>query len=278
MEFDVLEWFGDTLIQHGKANNRAYVMKVGNKNYPAIVEHVTFLAQTRAYSKIFVKAPASARPAFLESGFVKEARIPGLFRGKEDGFFLSKFLSEERQKEKQADLVSKVLRAAQKKAGKIGAPSLPPGAACLIMGKQDVEAMAQLYRQVFASYPFPIHDPAYLARTMDENLVYYGIIAEGKLIALASTEHDFDGQNAEMTDFATLPEFRSHGLASYLLKQMELGLQKTGIKTAYTIARAYSFGMNITFAKHGYTYGGTLINNTQISGDLESMIVWYKHL
>ncbi|MEZ4485255.1 MAG: hypothetical protein R2864_11955 [Syntrophotaleaceae bacterium] len=36
--------------------------------------------------------------------------------------------------------------------------------------------------------------------------------------------------------------------------------------------------MNITFAKHGYSYGGTLTNNTQISGDLESMVVWYKRI
>ena len=29
----------------------------------------------------------------------------------------------------------------------------------------DAEAMSRLYRKVFASYPFPIHDPAYLAAT-----------------------------------------------------------------------------------------------------------------
>ena len=36
--------------------------------------------------------------------------------------------------------------------------------------------------------------------------------------------------------------------------------------------------MNITFAKLGYDFGGTLTRNTQISGDLESMNVWYKPL
>jgi putative beta-lysine N-acetyltransferase len=278
MRPDVIERFGDSLIQYGKANDRAYVMKISKKDHPAIVDHVTSLALVNDYSKIFVKAPAFARAAFIESSFVEEASIPGLFRGKEDGFFLSKFLSAQRRKERQPDLVSQVLRTAEQKAGMIDAPSLAPGQVCVIMDKKDVEAMAQLYRQVFASYPFPIHNPAYLARTMDENLVYYGILAEGKLVALASTEHDFDGQSAEMTDFATLPEFRGHGLASYLLNQMEQGLKKAGFKTAYTIARAYSFGMNITFAKHGYTYGGTLTNNTQISGDLESMVVWYKRI
>jgi hypothetical protein len=36
--------------------------------------------------------------------------------------------------------------------------------------------------------------------------------------------------------------------------------------------------MNITFAKSSYTYSGTLTHNTQISGKLESMNVWYKDL
>lgn len=278
MKPDVIERFGDSLVQHGKANDRAYVMKIGKKDYPAIVDHVMSLALANDYSKIFVKAPAFARPAFIETNFVEEGRIPRLFRGKEDGFFLSKFLSAERRKEGQSDLVSQVLCTARQKTAKVGGLKLAPGQVCVIMGKKDVEAMAQLYRQVFASYPFPIHDPAYLARTMDENLLYYGIMVDDGLVALASTEHDFDGQNAEMTDFATLPEFRSHGLASYLLDQMEQGLKKAGVKTAYTIARAYSYGMNITFAKHGYSYGGTLTNNTQISGDLESMVVWYKYI
>jgi hypothetical protein len=48
------------------------------------------------------------------------------------------------------------------------------------------------------------------------------------------------------------------------------------MKTLYTIARSHSAGMNITFAKKGYLFGGTLINNTDISGKIESMNVWYK--
>ncbi len=51
-----------------------------------------------------------------------------------------------------------------------------------------------------------------------------------------------------------------------------------GIRTAYTIARAVSYGMNITFARCGYQYGGRLVNNTDIAGSLESMNVWYKTL
>ncbi len=138
--------------------------------------------------------------------------------------------------------------------------------------------MAELYREVFASYPFPIHNPEYLIETMASHFFYYGLWDQDKLVALASAETDLRGQNAEMTDFATLPAYRSKGLASYLLAQLEDASAERGIRTAYTIARAYSYGMNITFSKQGYTYSGTLTHNTQISGELESMNVWYKAL
>ena len=59
---------------------------------------------------------------------------------------------------------------------------------------------------------------------------------------------------------------------------MGKAMKLKGIKTAYTIARAKSAGMNITFSKAGYKFGGRLKNNTNIFGNIESMNVWYKHL
>ena len=100
----------------------------------------------------------------------------------------------------------------------------------------------------------------------------------GRLTALASAEMDCSAGNVEMTDFATLAECRGKGLASILLAHMEKEMAKAGIDTAYTIARAHATGMNIVFARQGYAFAGTLPNNTQIKGDLESMNVWYKHL
>ena len=63
------------------------------------------------------------------------------------------------------------------------------------------------------------------------------------------------------------------GLAGLLLGRMEIEMLKKGITTLYTIARAYSYGMNITFARSGYIFSGTLPNNTQIAGGLETMNV-----
>ncbi|PNU21079.1 putative beta-lysine N-acetyltransferase [Geothermobacter hydrogeniphilus] len=278
MSADRIESFGRSLIQHGPANDRIYLMKLGEGDAPEIPVRLTEFAKDKGYTKIFAKVPAVARPMFTKSGFVEEARIPGLFQRKEDGFFLSKFMSVERETEKQSSRVAEILKASRQKAGKAGDVQLTDGHVYRMMRKCDATDMAQLYRQVFESYPFPIHDPDYLVQTMNENLIYFGIWADNRLIALSSAEVDFDNKNAEMTDFATLPDFRGMGLASYLLGKMDSGVRQIGIKTAYTIARAYSFGMNITFAKQGYLHGGTLTNNTQISGSLESMNVWYKHL
>ena len=117
----------------------------------------------------------------------------------------------------------------------------------------DADAMAGLYRQVFETYPFPIHDPEYLRSTMDSHVRYFGIRDEaGRLTALASAEMDCSAGNVEMTDFATLAECRGKGLASILLAHMEKEMAKAGIDTAYTIARAHATGMNIVFARQGF--------------------------
>jgi hypothetical protein len=50
------------------------------------------------------------------------------------------------------------------------------------------------------------------------------------------------------------------------------------MQTLFSIARALSPAINITFGDAGYTFGGTLINNTNISGRIESMNIWYKQL
>ncbi len=135
--------------------------------------------------------------------------------------------------------------------------------------------MARLYRTVFASYPFPIFDPAYLEEIMGST-IFFGIWEGDELIALASAEMDKTSGSVEMTDFATLDAFRGHGLALFLLQRMEKEMAARGIHNFYTIARAYSHGMNITFARNGYKYSGTLTNNTNIFGKLESMNVWHK--
>lgn len=275
---DRIETFGSSLIQHGTDNDRVYLMKLAPRDLPGIVESLERYAHMAGYGKIFAKVPGGHKTPFVEGGYQVEATIPGFYNGREDAVFLGRYLDEARAEEKKPALVQEVLDAARAKAGLHDKEPLPANMVCRPANTEDAEEMAQVYKEVFASYPFPIHDPAYLRETMDDNVAYFGVWEDDKLIALSSAEMDREGQNAEMTDFATLPQSRGKGLAHHLLHIMEEKMPEYGIKTLYTIARAYSHGMNITFAKCGYNYCGTLTHNTQIFGDLESMNIWYKNL
>jgi putative beta-lysine N-acetyltransferase len=146
------------------------------------------------------------------------------------------------------------------------------------LGSDQVGQITDLYSKVFLSYPFPIHNPGYILKTMEEDVHYFGVSKKGKLVAVASAEIDQKGANAEMTDFATHPDFRGKKLGQYLLQRMELEMKAMHIKTLYTIARLNSISMNKVFLKHQYIFGGTLLQNTNISGSIESMNVYYKHL
>lgn len=275
---DAIVRIGRSTVQHGPFNDRVYLMKLARRDFPTILDRLDELAEREDYSKIFAKVPEWARDEFNRRGYHEEAAVPGLFPGGRKGLFFGKYRDPRRRREEEQERVGEILRTARSKAEAEPAAELPAGFALRPAEPRDAPEMAEVYRQVFATYPFPIHDPDYLRSTMEENVRYFGVWQGEELAALSSSEIDAGGGNVEMTDFATLPDYRARGLANALLQHMEEEMRREGLETAYTIARAYSFGMNITFARGGYRFGGTLVNNTNIFGRLESMNVWYKPL
>jgi putative beta-lysine N-acetyltransferase len=246
---------------------------------PRIVDELDAFIRDKGYGKCFAKIPASAQPAFEAGGYRAEARIPGFFRGEEDAVFMGRFFDPDRAVDSQAELLEKVLAAAEQKhdQGKHH-PQLPAGYVCEPASPEDAAEVSAVYGKVFDSYPFPIDSEDYIRETMATHVRYFMVRYRGNIVALSSAEQDHENLNVEMTDFATLPEHRGQGLAYLLLTEMEAEMRKAGMRTAYTIARACSAGMNMTFTKRGYTHAGTLVNNTDIAGRLESMNVWYSPL
>jgi putative beta-lysine N-acetyltransferase len=266
---------GNSVVQHGKENDRVYLMKFYPDDFPEIIANIEKLCRKHKYSKVFAKVPSRFVPSFLVSGYSVEAYVPRFFYGNEDAFFLARYFSKKRSQPDNED-ITKFQAVLKREEEAVSSPLLESRFEFGVMTKEDAEVMASLYREVFASYPFPIHDAEYLKETMDDNIVYYGITDGKRLVGLSSAETDKEFLNVEMTDFAVLPEFRGNGVAYYLLCRMEEDMKARGMKTAFTIARLKSAGMNLTFKKAGYSYSGTLINNTNIAGALESMNVWYK--
>lgn len=272
---DTLEKLGNSQIQHGPDNNRIYLMKLDPVDLPNIIDQLDELAAEKGYTKIFAKVPGPCASEFVRHGYRREGMIPHFYNGETTATFLGKFIDPAREITLQREEIENIIVLAQ---SKYGSPVKSPPDSYTLRPATEADAleMAKIYKQVFASYPFPIHDPDYLIETMRSHVCYFVVEKDGKIAAASSGEMDKENQNAEMTDFATLPEYLGHGLAVHLLKFMEPEMQKRGIATLYTIARAVSPGMNITFAKCGYTFGGTLINNTQISGAIESMNLWHR--
>jgi putative beta-lysine N-acetyltransferase len=203
--------------------------------------------------------------------------IPGFYQGKVGAFFLAKYLDSDRLMNLETSSLlefSELLKNNQKKTPYSDKSSIK----IKHLDNNDVEQITDLYRKVFLSYPFPIHNPGYILKTMQENVHYYGVSKKKKLIAIASAEIDEKGANAEMTDFATDPDFRGKKLGQLLLEKMEMEMEAMQIKTLYTIARLNSIPMNKVFLNHQYLYAGTLLRNTNIAGSIESMNVFYKHL
>lgn len=277
--FDKVEKINTAVIQHGKANDRVYVINIGEESVESLIEQIEKLAAEHSYSKLFCKVPEKAVKYFIQNDYKQEAYIPCFYHGKEKVNFMAKFTDPSRgiltSAEKES--INSIINISNSKKGTFTSQSSSKFY-FRILHKSDIPDLIKVYKKVFASYPFPIYQEDYILKTMEENIVYFGAFINEKLVSASSAEMDVLSQNVEMTDFATLPDYRGNGLAVILLNKMEKEMHNRNMKTAYTIARAQSAGMNITFAKINYTYTGTLVHNTNISGSIENMNIWYKKL
>lgn len=275
IKLDKIEQIGQSIVHHGHFSNRIFLLKYHSDDSETIIKKMNELAIQNGYSKMIAKVPASAQPLFLIDGFEQEAFIPAYFNGEDDVFFMSKFLTEKRAETPEESLEK--LKQLLSEPPKIKGQPLPKEFKIEMTKPEHAKEMTKIFKEVFATYPFPVTDPNYLIETMkDGSVVYFGVWHNNELVGLSSAEVDRKNKNAEMTDFAVRPDFRGHKLAYYLLGKMEDELKNMNFKTLYTIARLNSPGMNRTFINHGYNFSGTLKNNTNISGQIESMNVYYK--
>lgn len=271
---DKSEIFGQSTIQHGPESNRVYLMHMWPSDFPDIIEKMDSLAKINDYTKIFAKVPSRYGAAFRMGGYETEAIVPGFFNGTEDALFLVKYLDAQRRipnADEMDDFQNLLLSETNSEI-----PGLDKSHVLRLLTPEDSAEMTKVFAQVFDSYPFPIFDTEFLKKEMSEETRYFGVFQDGQLVGISSAECDDNLKNAEMTDFAVLPSQRGKKIAIHLLKAMEAHLISQGFKSFYTIARLRSPSMNKTFLNNAYRYTGTLVNNTQIAGQIESMNVWYK--
>ncbi|MGI6302051.1 MAG: putative beta-lysine N-acetyltransferase [Verrucomicrobiota bacterium] len=203
------------VIQHGAYNDRIYLMQAGSDPSADLPEVLIPMAERMGYSKIFAKIPEARGDTFEQADFVQEGSIPDFYNGVDDALFMAYFLSEDRAREERVDRLNEVRQIAQSKRGAAIRPLDTARFHIKRCAPADVDRMAEIYRSVFPSYPFPIHDPGYLLKTMKEPCPSITRVEHaGALIALSSAEVDRSAAAAEMTDLrAPCPRFRGNGLA-----------------------------------------------------------------
>ncbi|MDD4766901.1 MAG: putative beta-lysine N-acetyltransferase [Desulfotomaculaceae bacterium] len=239
---------------------------------------LTEKARAQGLDKIWLKSSARWVSAFLDSSMKLEATIPGYYQGEDPTLVFARYLSASRQTPSNSssiELAEKLISGLKTETSK---RILPAGITLKWAQREHCADLARLFSRVFPTYPFPVDDPDYIEYTLDKGVCYISAWHNGELVAASSAETNWPQKNAEMTDFATLPRWRGHGLANCLLARMESRLQDEGYRCLYTIARSSSIGMNKVFAGAGYGFNGVLINNCNISGDFEDMNVWSKIL
>jgi putative beta-lysine N-acetyltransferase len=275
---DVIEKLNHSIVQHGSYNRRIYLMKLHECDMPSIVPVLERLACEKGYEKILVKTPARNRDGFAKEGYHQEAIIPRYFKDREDAVFMAKYYSSIRRRVKDRQRIIAILSQADRYEQTRSHQTNDLFWGVQICQQDDAPEMSRLYKAVFKTYPFPVFDPHFLIESINHHVTYFCIRTDNRIVALAASEKDPDNLAVEMTDFATLSGHRSQGMASCLLRAMEHEMIQQGLKTAFSIARSFSPEINIAFVKNGYLYGGTLGNNTNIAGRIESMNIWYKHL
>ncbi len=279
MKQDITEIIENSTIHHGKTSDRIYLMKLLPEMVNRLIPKLDKLALDNGYTKIFAKVQSHVLPSFISNNYEIEAFVPRFYNGKTDCLFVSKFVDKKRKSMplKELELLQRLIGTADKIVQEEQKDGFKFKIKCL--SESDAKAITEIFKQVFETYPFPVQDPDYIVETMEQyGTKYFGVFEGGNLIAVSTAEIDSENKNSEMTDFAVLPDFRGQNIALSLLGKMEQEMENVGIKTCYTIARLNQPGMNKTFLKAGYKYTGTLVNNTNIGGNIESMNILYKHL
>lgn len=257
-------------------NQRVRIDDIRGNIHEAIAKAESLARDSQA-EKLIIKSRQEQMIPLLEKGFLCEGMIDQYFLGS-DGYFFCKYFSNKRKSSeyhlKEDDIVHNV----QLLKRNIEFVSPPKEYELKFIQKEDAQKLALLYKQVFKIYPTPLHDPAYICKTIDEGTIYYAFACGENIVSAASAEVNDFYKNAELTDCATLPEHRKYGLMKFLLEQLEKQLIAKGIYCSYSIARALSFGMNAALHQLGYCYRGRLINNCYIFDKIENMNVWVKDL
>ncbi len=248
-------------------------------NYPTdfsaaeLTDELVKLSKQHYLSKIWLWAYPDDVPAFVRCGFQQEGQLTGK-HATGPTVSLAYYVDTQRSKSRDLEMEDGIL--AQVKALPLR-PLLPLSAKLEVrlLDLRDSSAISRLMSQVFVSYPTPL-DQDYIKTLITKSYLFYGAFSGEELVSMAAAYPDRNWGRCEITDCATLPDFRGWALTERLINLLETEVCQLGPYVLYTLARATLPAVNRVFHRIGFNYRGRLINNCDIAGALEDMNLWVK--
>lgn len=277
--FEKIETIAGALVYHGNMHNRIYFTEAKEVDLGILLPKMKELAKTEKYEKILSKAPEKSMSVLTSNGYTVEAKIPGLYNGSIDGYFLADYVTKERLKKDEKSLKTinsvKTIALAANKKNTDSHFELPANTEVKKLISADFELLEDLHRKAYKYHPHQIKDKAQFVMLAKLQHEFYGLFENGELLVSAIVAIHEAEANMEIVEFITHPDYRGQNLSYFLVQHIKEQMKCLRCKTIYTMVRATSYGLNITFSKHGFLLAGTLSNNCLVRDTMESMNVWY---
>ncbi len=219
------------------------------------------------------------------SGFYLAAQLPKVYDGKEDIFIMSYNVDENRYKlanpkevGRVEGVLSEVLPPTNVSIESLSNHSLLESVNAL--SPNESGELSELIAKTFQSYPTPSFEREYVRSYIEGGNLFHGLRDNsGTLVSCASADIVADAKTAELTDCATLPEYRGRGYMRAILVSLMQSLHRDKrFPTAFTMARARVPGINVLFKQLGFRFCGRLSRSCLIGDGLEDMNIWARRL
>jgi putative beta-lysine N-acetyltransferase len=257
-------------------NSRVKIVKFQDISVQNIKRIIHF-ASKQHLGKVICNCTIESFGNFAEAGFHLEGKIDSYFKGN-DAFCMSYFISSSRKLYRNRDKENLFLIQSLNVNNTFKYNGDNSKYSIRNANENDIKEMVKLFTDTFFTYPSPVYDENFIRETMNEKVLYKVAVENGKIISVASANMDKYNLNAEITDCATYPQYRTKGILSNLIYALELDLRDMGFITLYSLSRAINPGINFALSKHNYKFRGRLINNCDICGGFEDMNIWVKVL
>jgi len=258
-------------------NERILVLSYHSADMVSLALHLDNLAYRHGAGKIIIYAIGNDWRKLLSCGYRLEGVMSGYFKGA-PAFCMSRFYCPERASDRnilEEDLVLKRISDDERKLE--SANEKRDGYLIRPVIFEDAENIWEIFAQVFATYPSPVEDKAYIKQIVrSDHYVMKVAEFDGKIAGIASADINHEVLSAELTDCIVLPEHRGQGLMGRLIGAVENEIWHFGVKYLYSLTRAGIPQINAVFCHKGYKFNGKLVNNCTIGGQFESMNIWEK--